>query len=639
MRKRLFGLLVVILIFTCLATAQQEDSLPPLKDGKVPCNLDELWGKYDPRKEPLEAGTVKEWKEGEITCRFVLYTVGTFKGKKARMLIYYAFPKSDRKLPAIMHLHGGGQSASLDEVIYAARNGYAGISLNWGGNKRLDNWKESDPNTDWGALDCTHPPQHNKNNHFIEITPDEYTLDPVESPRNSNWFLVNLAARRGITFLEQQPEVDPKRIGVHGHSMGGRLTTEIAGSDKRVKAAVASCGGSGCSPKVLLAIPGTGLPKRPPAMELTTIDTIAYIPGITCPILVLSPTCDFHGHMDNFFINFKSISSRNVGYSITPHMNHHHTPEFAVCDMLWFEANLKDVFAFPKTPALTVKLATADGIPMAAVKPDRPGEAKTVDIYYSIDPHTLTRFWRHAPARREGKSWVASLPVMTLTQPLYVYANVSYPLTRPVIMRRGDTAPADYSISSEEKFYLPEELTKANVKATDTSSPLIDDFSRGFQDWYQLNERNSTVWEAWTRKLKDPKWRGPEGAKLMMDVKSPESNTMVFTFICNQWNAFPGKPGGTYSVEKKLNGSPDWQTVSISLDELIPAKGKKGKDQDDKALTNWSSVTEFCIGGSGLVTRDGTDLKLGGQPWKGSREFRNLRWEGGLQVNGTLQGK
>ena len=74
------------------------------------------------------------------------------------------------------------------------------------------------PQTDWGKLDATHPPQRNKVNHFIggALTPDDYTLDTVESPRNNNWFLVLMAARRAITFLEQQPEVDPARIGAYG---------------------------------------------------------------------------------------------------------------------------------------------------------------------------------------------------------------------------------------------------------------------------------------------------------------------------------------------------------------------------------------------------------------------------------------
>ena len=56
------------------------------------------------------------------------------------------------------------------------------------------------------------------------MTPDDKTLDSVESPRNNNWFLLTLACRRGLTFIEQQPQVDAARIGVYGHSMGGKLS-------------------------------------------------------------------------------------------------------------------------------------------------------------------------------------------------------------------------------------------------------------------------------------------------------------------------------------------------------------------------------------------------------------------------------
>ena len=48
-----------------------------------------------------------------------------------------------------------------------------------------------------------------------------------------------------LPFLEHQPEVDAARLGAFGHSMGGKLTTDLAGIDPRVKAAVPSCGGAG----------------------------------------------------------------------------------------------------------------------------------------------------------------------------------------------------------------------------------------------------------------------------------------------------------------------------------------------------------------------------------------------------------
>ena len=122
--------------------------------GRAPANLDELWGNYDPRAEPLATQVVREWKEGDATYRYVVFTTGTFKGRKARMAAFYAFPKSDRKLPAILQAHGGGQRASVESVKYAVDNGYAGLSLNWGGND-MERMEPGDPNTDWGALDAT----------------------------------------------------------------------------------------------------------------------------------------------------------------------------------------------------------------------------------------------------------------------------------------------------------------------------------------------------------------------------------------------------------------------------------------------------------------------------------------------------
>ena len=209
----------------------------------VPQSVQELWADYDPRREALETEVLKEWEQSGVVCRIVRYQVGVFKGVPSRVAAFYAFPRGATKLPAILEMHGGGQSASLNSVITYAQRGYASISINWGGNKMSlgqETW--SGPQTDWGKVDATHPPQRNKANHFAgSLTPDDYTLDAVESPRNSNWFLVLMAARRAITFLEQQPEVDATRIGAHGHSMGGKLTTNLAGIDPRIKAAVPSC--------------------------------------------------------------------------------------------------------------------------------------------------------------------------------------------------------------------------------------------------------------------------------------------------------------------------------------------------------------------------------------------------------------
>lgn len=47
-----------------------------------------------------------------------------------------------------------------------------------------------------------------------------------------------------IDVLESRPEVDPKRIGAMGHSLGGHGAWYLAAYDERVQASVCNCGGS-----------------------------------------------------------------------------------------------------------------------------------------------------------------------------------------------------------------------------------------------------------------------------------------------------------------------------------------------------------------------------------------------------------
>jgi hypothetical protein len=605
-----------------------QDSLPPLKGGKAPQNLDELWGGYDPAKEPLEIEACKEWEQDGIVLRVVRYRVGVFKGARSTMAAIYGFPKGGGKLPALVEVHGGGQHASARAVIEDARHGYACLSINWGGNPMdTGQVKYDGPNTDWGRLDCTHPPQRTPKNHFVggasSFAPDEFTLDPVESPRNSNWFIVLVGVRRAITFFAQQPETDPARIGVHGHSMGGKLTTDVSGIDRRIKASAPSCGGAGVVLESQADVPGAQ--KTTPApLDLACVADNAYLDRIACPILYLGPTNDFNGHLDNMMYTWRNLPAGQVRFSITPHMNHRHGPEFEVCRYLWFDQHLKGTFAMPATPRIELALKTPDGVPAVTVTPDAARPVKGVDLYYAIDPQITTRFWRDAGARREGEKWSALCPVMSTQQPLFVLANVLYEL--PESYRALDKIDT-FAISSRMLWAGAAELAAAGVKATDRPELMIDDGARGWHDWYVLNWDHPPLWTACTRKLKDPKWRGPDGARLAVDIKSTKENTLVFTFQVNEWGAFSNGPATAWVAEKKLKASDDWQTVEVGLEDLLPAAEKKEKKgKKDEPPRNWQQVAEFSMSPSGAAVKDGQEVKLGGKPWQGPREFRNLRW-------------
>lgn len=628
-------ILAVVLGSTCVASrAMAAQTLPPLKDGTVPTTLDQLWDGFDPRREPLNVEVCREGDVDGITCRVVRIDIGTFKGQVSKLALLYAFPKGASGLPGLLQIHGGGQSVSLDGAIADARRGYASISINWGGNRpnlgRLQAGYDG-PNTDWGALDATHVPQRQKVNHFAgSIAPDEYALDPVESPRNSNWFLVLIAARRALTFLEQQPQVDGGRLGVYGHSMGGKLTTNLCAIDKRVKAAVPSCGGSGDVPgEIAGQVPGAIASSASPLL-LATVSDNAYLPRITCPVLWLSPTNDFHAHINHFAWTWREVPDSLLRLSMAPHLNHRHSDDFHLTQHLFFEQHLKQAFVNPATPLLALSRSPTTNAPLLTVTPDASQTLRAVQVYYSTDPHGLTRFWRSAPTRASGAQWTAECPIVSTTEPFFAYANVSYETParyRDIAQAPGVGNSALFTTSSRVLVRSAQQLTAAGMQPTDVAHQrLIDEGLQGWQDWYRLNWSHAPLWTAATRKLKDAKWRGPEGGTLAVDVNPTKDCSLVVSVVVNEWGAFPGR-SATYFALHQLKGSTDWQTVRIGLKDLRPMD-----ERQIDPLTSWRTVTLLQLSPTGSVTaKDGTKRDIGKQGWENHAKLtlRNLRWEGG----------
>lgn len=65
-----------------------------------------------------------------------------------------------------------------------------------------------------------------------------HMFDVLQDPRTTWFWGHTVAAMRGITCLQNRPEVDPARIGMTGFSAGGVATLLTAGADPRLKAGV-----------------------------------------------------------------------------------------------------------------------------------------------------------------------------------------------------------------------------------------------------------------------------------------------------------------------------------------------------------------------------------------------------------------
>lgn len=593
-------LVVIFMLFGATIAGGQEP----------PRSVAALFADFDPREESLETKVVKEWEIEGIEYRYVTFHIGTFKGKAASMAAFYGFPEGAKNLPGLLHLHGGGQRAFLHEVKFYAQRGYACLSINWGG-REMERAMPDDPNTDWGAVD---PTQQNVPGYF-NLKPGKKYLDPFESPRNNNWFLLTLGARRGLTFLERQPEVDADRLGVYGHSMGGNLTVYVAGTDDRIKVAAPSVGGSGFRtyPWPLLSQHRPRTPNGDADLFRATLGFQSYTPHIKAPLLWLGATNDFHGIMDDTYRTGARVPHEQVRYAFTPHMNHRFTPAFAVTRPLWIDQHLQGSFKFPTTPQSKLFLSTDDGAPILEVSPDSSQEIERVHILYSVDPDPQARFWRTAEAKPTGETWTAKLPIMSVKQPLFAFANVHYRLDAPEPVPFARPTKS-FAISSLLHMATPDELRAAGVKATDKRSLVIDDFADGWRDWYTLSAENPHHWEFSTRKINDPKWRGQGKAQLAVDVQVAQPNQLVIVLTENFFRSYRGR-SQQYAAVVNLDGGIDTQNVKLSPRDFTAGDGK--------ILDAWNDLDLLSF----RAYYDKGRKLLGSKQWVGPKpNFQGVRW-------------
>ncbi len=603
-------LFVLVLFVQCSKT--KDTFTPYTSEEEVPKNHDALWKDYDPRKEPLEVEILKAWEEDGVVIQVLRYRVGVFKGKKAMMAAVYGYPKGAKNAPGLIQVHGGGQRADYRHILSNAKNGYATISLAWAGRIRSSQYSAERENvkafldgmvedslyrvtTDWGAIDAYHAPSRYEGNNSWDTEPKFCTLDAVVSPRNSMWFMWTLGARRAITFLENQKEVDKDRIGIYGHSMGGQITV-LTATDSRIKAAAPSCGG-------LSSNTYKGGDKI-----MACISDSAYLEEVECPIIFMNPVNDFNAHSGELprAVNQVKGDWRIVS---SAHHSHYDHGEYQVGSMLWFNHHLKETFSFPKTPETVLDLNTGNGIPHFVVKPDDSKKILEVDVFYTQDGqyfdtpditernHRKFRFWHYAKPVKNGKNWETDLPLLNTSKPLWAYAIVKYALEEPI---SGPGYSGDpYNVNTFHVASLMEQipaskLMEEGVKATAKTTTVIEDFDADWQkEWYT---KSQNYWGRKTHKLRNSKYKAPnKNVKMALKVQSDEPNNIKLAM--DNFTAKVDLPGGANS-----------QTHFLSLEEF--------KNKEGESPSSWDDVLVFSIDASNY------------RSWKGDPPvFKSLHWQ------------
>lgn len=584
----IFHRLICLLSFA-VVSATAQDTFTPFTEETVPRSVTDLWKDLDPRAEPLDIEVVREWVEDGVTTRYLLYTVCTHRGEPCRVAAFYCFPTGVKKAPAFVWAHGGGQRAERKRGIYFAKRGYATLDYNWGGREMIEGIKA---NTHWGKLDPSQGPRfypgalrpHVKLNH----QPDEHTIDPVVSPRNGNWFLLALAGRRAITFLEQQAEVDAERIGFTGYSMGGNITAYCA-IDPRLKAVAPMVGGTGHLTIDFPGLPGTSRARqyRAPEQFAATMDPAVYWPLVRCPVLFLNATNDFHGIFDWSFRCLDSLPHDHWRASYALHYNHSLRSEQYAALNVFFDRHLMGKGRGLPDPAKAEckavegkDLATFEAIP----DPHRSGELVGVEILYSHDPNPRTRHWITATVSPPASSLEATLPLRA-GLPLLAFANLTYRLPAPEkTLEDHATAAKVYTVTSELASIIPAQIESGKLREKAVEQSVFHDFPHsGDVGWGSSSGRRGLR----TYRFQDPDRATPgPGRSLVLRLKQArqEPLTVRMRLSRNEWLT-PGVPASSSVATKPLR--PGETEVSFTPTDFQvqvgPASGAPKKD--------WENIT------------------------------------------------
>ncbi len=581
--------------------------------------IEDLWAGFDPRALPLETEVLKSWDEDDLHFEMFYFTGEEFEGKKTRIFGYLGRPKKpEGKIPGLIHVHGGGQTAVLDWPRFWAKRGYACVSFDFcGDTSMLGPKSKREHYTRWGKV----PADMFKISGGLQMTP---------TPRHNPWYHWTLAARRALTLLEARPEVDKDRLGVFGISVGGTLTWSIASLDHRIKAAapIYGCGWEFYPyPPDLKAPVGEDL-----RLWRKLIAPEAHAARIRCPLHFLSATNDFHGRMDLAYHTLAQLGSSQKSLVFTRNYNHHVEPDEGHSLPEFFATHFHgNRPAWPMTPTVQVKESQM-GIPLVRVKASNLDRVERVEINYCLNNASPTgRFWRRGESPMpDGNTFVASAPYLSESDTLFVFANVYYKSGACVssALIKQDAA----NIPNARPTLKPQNLIDAMDDASNWHwVPAYTDpcrYDRFFVDWsgpslaicFTLDPKTfghagAMHYHFGTRKIGDPQFQGvdpakktnatgKEGTKLLLIDFATENRPEQLTVRLTRREPGQNEVEFTAKISFPQAKKGDWQTISMKMEEF--------RDAQQKVLPNWEHLELFAL--------DGVN------PAKKPPIFKRLRW-------------
>ncbi|MCA9138432.1 MAG: alpha/beta fold hydrolase [Planctomycetales bacterium] len=354
-----------------------------------------------------------KWVDDSGPIRSFLFESEPYQGHPTEVFGFYATPgtlrgdtTTDKNLPAVVLLHGGGGTAFAEWTMLWAQRGYAAIAVDLCGNRPAA--PAVDPDT--GKLSGSLREQPKTRVRLERGGPPEGAESKFKNVGGNvtdDWqYHAVAAAMRAHSLVRSFPEVDPDRTAVTGISWGGYLTCLVASLDDRFKAAV--------------PVYGCGFLYEGESVQRPQIDSLsaeqrgqwireyepsAWLGQCKVPILFVNGTNDKHYPLPSYMRSYRLVQGEKM-LRIEPHMRHGHPPGWAPKEIgLFIDHYLRGGDPLAKIGSVQ----QTENIASATYESNLP--IKQAQIHFTSDRGPLVdRTWQNKPATAKDGKITAEIP-------------------------------------------------------------------------------------------------------------------------------------------------------------------------------------------------------------------------------------
>lgn len=529
---------------------------------------------------PLDIEILREETLEDIHVSWLRYSSHEHDSLTIRVYAIYGRSTAvDKPIPGLLHIHGGTQTASLDEVLFFAKRGYAVLSFDWTGP------------TDQRTEDVTtqFPTAVGSNNNGPDMK------------NGKVWHIVTMA-RRAVFLLSQRPEVDAERLGVYGISWGGFSTWLVNAMEPRLKAAVALYG------------IGTSLEDAAAGWHAELLPA-HYAGRQKSPIAFLNGTNDFFGQIPVMQEVMPKVSAENR-LSLVPNENHGLDALTKETGYRWLDHYLKNTPELAPAPELSVR--EQDGHLIASVYAPK-ATSCTLSFACGDKPFNSLHWNLCEMSPIENSLFEVTAPAPSQFQTIRCLAGAVYPENYRLSTLMETFAPTDAPAKNEtcnrtDRLFTPAEGVNAwyqswpggavmftpNDWRLDIAPSLIDE---RFCLVAHCQKKEQTPLIVYLRSPSDPRRAANDATGISIElnttgIKSFTVSAFLSDAVGDGTQALP------FSCSYTLFGESNWTCITVKKDDL--------RDKDNTPLIDLTAIHELSIT---IEVESGSSPEIGEIRW------------------------